>query len=181
MGKARRKRGLIAIEAIKGMDMAELAKQYNLSKNRIRKAIKAGLAANGISADTRANVEEGLAQLRKIPEEAIEKIKCRAGLSSAAASLRPAAKASAARKSASDQKAKSDSAAKDEAAANSGDTSDTEELPTRLQNLLLDSPYAKNGVIDKAALAGASLDDLQALPGCGKASAEKIKAWASGT
>jgi len=179
MGKARRKRGLIAIEAIRGMDMAELAERYNLSKNRIRKAISAGLAANGIPADTRTAIREGLEKLREAPEQAIDKIRRKTGLAGSGAEAAP--KRTAKKASGASGKSPKSSAAKQPGSSGKSEPKKKQaegaELPTRLQNLLLDSPYANDGEIDRKKVAAASLEELQELPGCGKASAEAIKAW----
>lgn len=181
MGKARRKRGLIAIEAIRGIDMVELAERYNLSKSRVRKAIRAGLTANGIPADTRTAIREGLERLREAPEQAIEKIRRKAGLAGAgtrAAAKRPAKKASEAPAKPSRASASKKAAPSGKGEPKKKQVESEAELPTRLQNLLLDSPFASDGSIDRKKVAAASLEELQELPGCGKASAEAIKAWA---
>ena|SRR5690625_4735782 len=176
MGKARRKRGLIAIEAIRGTDIEELVKRYKLSGKRIRKAIKSGLEANGLPSDNQEALRESLAQLREMPEQAIEQIKRRTGLSASGSNRKkPAAKSAKSTQAV----GKSGTAGQKKQAAPAVD-SEEPALATRLKNLLVDTQYATDGEIDREAVAKASLEDLQELPGCGKASAEKILVWAQG-
>lgn len=175
MGKARRKRGLIAIEAIRGTDIDDLVKRYKLSAKRIRKAVKSGLEANGLPNDTREALREGLSQLREKPDRAIERIRRRAGLAVSGSSGKSSAKSGQ-----SAQASKQSGATAQKKQTPSAPDSGEDELPTRLKNLLLDTEYSADGEIDRAAVAGASVEKLQELPGCGKASAEKILAWAQG-